>query len=194
MSFKSYKLWGLVSNLFMILIPLVVLFISGSLILSASNIPDYLAIVINFSNIVILILFLMSMRGFAKYYDDTTIYQNILYVVVLGVVNIISTRFFTYFIEQFPSILRLALLLVYIGVFGILSGFFYRKAFYALSEKSGEQYFQHAGWLFFIGGILTVIVIGAFVVLLARMFAVLAFNSMKPKSSQTSSVPETPTN
>jgi len=42
LSFESYKLWGLFSNLFLILIPLVVGFISGSLFLSASNIPDYL--------------------------------------------------------------------------------------------------------------------------------------------------------
>ena len=186
MSFESYKRWGLVSSLFLVLIPIVVGLISGSLFLSDSNMPDYFSIINIILNIAFLILFLMAMRGFSKYYDDKSIYQNSLYAVIVGIISIIISPIILYFVSQFPSILSVILSYIIAAFFGILVGYFYRNAFYSLAENSGEVHFRHAGWLIFIGGILTVIVIGVFVILLGRMIAVLAFNSMKPKLSPNS--------
>jgi uncharacterized membrane protein len=165
----------------LVLIPIIVGLITGSLLLSASNMPDYFSIINIILNIAFLIILLMSMRGFSQYYDDTSIYQNSLYAVVVGIIAIIISPIMLYFVGLSPSILSVTFSYIIATFFGILVGFFYRNAFYALSEKSGEEHFRHAGWLIFIGGILTIIVIGVFVVLLGRIFAVLAFKSMKPK-------------
>jgi len=75
----------------------------------------------------------------------------------------------------------LALSFGFTAVFGILTAFFFRGAFNALAEKSNEQNFKYAAWLIFIGGILTIIIIGVFIVFIGRMFAFLGFYSMKPK-------------
>ena len=76
----------------------------------------------------------------------------------------------------------------------ILNGILYRRAFYALAEKSGEPNFKQVGSYMFTGGILMIVIVGVFMVLIGWGLAFKGFSSMKPKSSQTSSVPEIPTN
>ena len=186
MSFKSHRLKGLVSTLLLVIIPIMFGIASGSLLLSglSFNINTYLLIVNIVSHIVVFILFIMAMRGFAEYYNDSKIFKNSLYAVIMGITGIITAPIVSYIVDLFsPNILFLVLILVYMTVIAIPTGVFYRNAFYALEEKSGQQHFKHAGWLMFIGGITTVIVIGVFVIFLGRMFATLEFYSMKPKSS-----------
>ena len=184
MSFESYRFMGLVSTLLMVLVPIAVGIASGSLLLSdiSVDVNIYFLIANIILQIVFLIVFLSAMSGFAKYYDDSKIYQNSLYVVILGILAVIITPIFTHVTNLLiPTFLNLVFAMIYATIFAILSGFFYREAFYALAEKSGEKNFKHAGWLMFIGGILTVIVIGVFVALLGRMFAFSGFFSMKRK-------------
>jgi uncharacterized membrane protein len=184
LSFESYRLMGLVSTLLMVLVPIVVGIASGSLLLSniSVDVNIYWLIANIIIQIVVLIVFLGAMSGFAKYYDDSKIYQNSLYVVILGILAVIITPIFTHVTNSLiPTFLNFVFGMVFLAVFGILTGFFYREAFHPLAKKSGEINFKHAGWLMFIGGILTVIVIGVFVVLLGRMFAFYGFFSMKRK-------------
>jgi uncharacterized membrane protein len=184
LSFVSLRLMGLVSTLLMIIVPIVVGITSGSLLLSGLSIYDnvYFLIANIVLQIVVLILFLMAMSGFAKYYYDSKIYQNSLYAVILGILSAIISPIFTHFTSALiPNYLNFIFGLIYVAIFGILTGFFNREAFYPLAEKSGEKNFKHAGWLMFIGGILSVIVIGVFITLLGKMFAFYGFFSMKPK-------------
>ena len=184
MSFESYRLMGLVSTLLMVLVPIVNGIVTGSLLLSNTSVDvnTYWLIANIIIQIVVLILFLRAMNGFAKYYDDSKIYQNSLYVVILGIVAAIISPIFIHVTNiLIPTFLNLVFAMIYTTIFAILSGFFNREAFYALADKSGENNFKHAGWLMFIGGILTVIVIGVFVALLGRIFAFYGFFSMKRK-------------
>ena len=187
MSFESSRLMGIVSTLLMVLVPIVVGIASGSLLLSniSVDVNIYWLITNIIIQIVVIIVFLKAMSGFAKYYDDSKIYQNSLYVVILGILAVIITPIFTHVTNTLiPTFLNFVFGMVYLAIFAILSGYFYREAFFAMAEKSGEQNFKHSGWLMFIGGILTVIVIGVFVTLLGRMFAFYGFFSMKPKASE----------
>jgi uncharacterized membrane protein len=175
---------GLVSSLLMVLVPIAVGITSGSVLLSNISVDAnvYLIIANIALQIVILIVFLKAMSGFAKYYEDSEIYQNSLYAVILGILSAIISPIFMHVTNALiPTYLNLIFGLIYVAIFGILTGFFYKEAFYPLAEKSGEKNLKHAGWLMFIGGILSVIVIGVFVTLLGKMFAVLGFYSMKPK-------------
>lgn len=190
LSFESNRLKGLVSTLLLVLIPISFGIISGSLLLSGLSVTAdiYLLIVNIVSNLLLLIVFVLAMNGFAKYYDDSQIFTNSFYAVIINSISIIIAPVILHVLEglYLHPIFNLAISLVFLAVVGILTGFFYREAFYALAEKSGEQHFKHAGWLMFIGGILTVIAIGVFVIFLGRIFAVSGFFSMKPKSSQPS--------
>jgi uncharacterized membrane protein len=78
----------------------------------------------------------------------------------------------------------LAFIWLAVSVIGILNGFFYRRAFYALAEKSGEQNFKQAGLFMIIGGILMIIFVGGIIFFIDLIFAVLGFFNLKPKNSQ----------
>lgn len=83
-----------------------------------------------------------------------------------------------------------------VSVIAILNGFFFRRAFYALAEKSGEQNFKQAGLFMLIDGIdvLTVVFVGGLIFFVGLIFAVLGFFSMIPKASQNQSAKETLSN
>jgi uncharacterized membrane protein len=150
------------------------------------NNDNYITIINIILNVAFFFILYNAMSGFAKYYEDSKIYKNSRYAVIMGIIGLITAPIVLYIMNLLsPNILLLILNYIYIAIIFIPMGVFFKNAFYALAEKSGEQHFRHAGWLIFIGGILTVIVIGIFVIFLGRMFAVLAFYSMKPKSSQT---------
>jgi uncharacterized membrane protein len=168
----------------MVLVPIVYGIASGSLVLSnISEVNVYMIIANSALQIVVHIVFLKAMSGFAKYYDEFKIYQNSLYAVILSILATIISPVFTNVTNLLiPTFLNLVFAMIYATIFAILTGFFYREAFYPLAEKSGEINLKHSGWLMFIGGILTVIVIGVFVTLLGKIFAVLGFYSMKPKA------------
>ena len=149
------------------------------------------------------------MSGFAKYYDEPKIFKNSLYAFAVstgaGIVSLIATSIFiTPIMDQLSAYINsqgspgslpptsiffslfqvFAFIWLVISVIGILNGFFYRRAFYALAEKSGEQNFKQAGLFMFIGGILTIIFVGGLIFFIGLIFAVLGFFQMKPKDSQ----------
>jgi len=155
------------------------------------------------------IMFLSSMNGLAKYYSEPKIYKNSLYafiastssgiiflIVTLFFINPILSQFYAYInnpgsVSLTSIFLSLFQVIVFIwiamSIVGILNGIFYRRAFYALAEKSGEQNFKQAGLLMFIGGILMIIIVGGIIFFIGLIFAVLGFFSMKPKDSQSQS-------
>jgi uncharacterized membrane protein len=166
-------------------------------------------------NFAVYLLFLVAMNGFSKYYDDSKIFKNSLYAFIVsnatGIAFLIITYTFvtplfdqlTIYISSPSDVPPLSVVLPIIQVvafiwitmvfIGILTGFFYRRAFYALAEKSGEQNFKQAGLFMLIGGILMIIFVGALFYLIGLIFAILGFFSMKPKASQKLSDQETPT-
>ena len=189
MSFQSNRIKGLISSLLLVLVPILNgLLFGGMFLLDLSiNNDHYITIINIILNVAFFILLYNAMSGFAKYYDDSKILKNSLYAIIMAIIGIITAPIILYIMDFFsPNILLLILNYIYIAVIFIPMGVFFKNAFYALGEKSDEQHFRHAGWLIFIGGLLTVIVIGIFVIFLGRMFAVLAFYSMKPKLSPNS--------
>ena len=160
------------------------------------------------------ILFLVAMNKFANYYDARGIFRNALYAFVIAIAgtfvlfpvtfgalsylrNLIEANPFTPGTSPAISVIVAIIgffLILWIGTFLIaaVEGFFYRRAFYALAERSGEHNFKQAGFFMFIGGILMIIAIGALLFFIGWIFAVLGFFSVKPKALQTYSAEETP--
>ena len=218
MSFESYRLKGRVASLLMVLFPIITVITSVLLSLFgfSTSANPYLSFIFVIPNFAFYILFLVGMNGFARYYDDPKIFKNSLYALIVSITGgiaslIVTYTFVTPILDQlstyitspgnFPPISVISSILqvfvfiwVSVSVIGILNGFFYRRAFYALAEKSGENNFKQAGLFMFIGGILMIIFIGSLLYFIGLIFAILGFFSMKPKSSQKYSVKETPSN
>jgi len=218
MSFESLRLKGRVSTLLMIVFPIIVGITSVflSLLRFTASTNPYLSIIFMIPNFGVYILFLLAMNGFAKYYDEPKIFKNSLYAFIVsnatGITFLILTHtFVTPILDQLTTYisspgdvppLSLILPLIQVAAFiwiamafvSILNGFFYRRAFYALAEKSGEQNFKQAGLFMFIGGILMIIFVGALLYFIGLLFAIIGFFSMKPKAPQSLSDKKTPTN
>ena len=167
MSFEAYRLKGRISTILMVSIP-IILGISIVLLSLLGLAPSmFLSLIFVIPNYGVYILFLVVMKGFAKYYDDSKIFKNCLYAFIVSLIGGIISFIFTFgfvipIINQIsPSMPNLmitpsreiiwSIIQVFISIWaivsviGILNGFFYRRAFYALAEKSGEDNFKQAG-------------------------------------------------
>ena len=159
------------------------------------------------------VLFLVAMNRFADYYRDRAIFRNALYGFITAVVG--SVVFIILTFGAFSSLRGLLpttpatpstppsmsilvafisfFLIIWLGAFiiALVQSLFYRRAFYALADKSGESNFRQAGLFMLIGGVLTIIFVGALIFFVGWIFAVLGFFHMQPGASQAYS-PQTP--
>jgi len=154
--------------------------------------------------IVGVVLLLKSMREFSNYYEDESIYKNALtglkyYVVAIVaaavaiatvVLSIGVATAFT-FSNFNPTVLfgvSIAATVIAGGVvafvFYVLAALHLKRTFYTLAEKSGEGSLRTAGDLLWIGSILTIILVGLVVILVAWIFATIGFFSMKSRQYQ----------
>ncbi|MEM4656803.1 MAG: DUF996 domain-containing protein [Candidatus Methanosuratincola sp.] len=69
----------------------------------------------------------------------------------------------------------LLLVLVILYAFAIVGGFFARRSFSALAEKTGTGLFSTAGLIFFIGTFLTIILIGFLLIWISILLVAIAF-------------------
>ena len=134
------------------------------------------------------ILVLMGMKGLAEYYKDDGIFRNTISGVIFGIVGLIALSIGIISVSGIMTlgvagivggILLALLLLVIVFIFFLFMAMYFRKAFYALSDRSGEHLFRTAGTLMFIGAVLTIIVVGLVLIFIAWIIATIAFFSIR---------------
>ena len=139
-----------------------------------------------------IILLLVAMRRLADYYEEKGIFDNALWGFIFGIISVVGAIivFFllifsgaiwsvtTGFALPFAIGSIIAAIVVWF-VFSLLQAIYYRRAFAILSEKSEEKMFDTAGLLLFIGAILTIILIGALVSLVAWILVAVGFFAIK---------------
>jgi uncharacterized membrane protein len=151
-----------------------------------------------------IILFLVAMHSLSQYYSETGIFRNALYgflINIIGVAALIVIAFalvFTTIVSSAtsstPGLSGAAFITVFLVVIvaalaiSIVSAVFYMRAFNKLGEKSGVHTFNTAGLLYLIGTVLTIVLVGSLLVWIAWIFALSGFNSLKPKTAETSTV------
>ena len=163
------------------------------------------------------ILFVVAMHRLSQYYNEPGIYKNTLYGFIINIVgaitilviyaalitsvmhtvqqsNIQTTAVtptptippilssFGLFITAFLGVIGIAIVL------GVISAVFYMRAFNKLGEKSGVDNFKTAGLLSLLGVVLSIVGIGALLVWIAWIFALMGFRSLKPNTTQTSTL------
>jgi uncharacterized membrane protein len=172
----------------------------GSILLLLSLVP-YAGWILG---IIGVILLLRGMKELSNYYQDEEIYKNVLtgvkfYIVALVsagvsiaaiVIGIGSATGFTFNSNFVPTVgfgvglLAFLAGLIIAFVFYILATLSLRKTFNTLAQKSGEASFTTAGTLLWWGAILSIVVIGLVLILVAWIFATIGFFAMKPKQMQ----------
>jgi len=84
-------------------------------------------------------------------------------------------------ILPFVSIVLLALVLLF--VFVVVVAILYRKSLNTLKDKSGVGLFGTAATVLLVGGVLTIILIGVFLVWIAVLLAAIAFFQLRPRQN-----------
>lgn len=153
-----------------------------------------------------IILLLIGIKGLADYYKDSGIYNNALRGVIFGVIGLVAVAAIVIGLIRgmfsistvtpaagigagFFAIGVLVIALVLLFVFYLLAALNFRRAFSMLAQKSGEQMFETAGLLLFIGAILAIILVGLVLVLIAWILVAVAFFSIRTPYQTNTYVP-----
>ncbi|MGD0450813.1 MAG: DUF996 domain-containing protein [Candidatus Bathyarchaeia archaeon] len=147
-----------------------------------------------------LILVFIGMKGLADYYKEPSIYQNALMGLIFGIIALVALTAglilaFTIgiFTPGIGAIFTIFAVLVVVFIFYVIAAMYLKRAFSSLAQKTGEHSFETAGFLLWIGAILTIVFIGLVLIFIAWIFATIAFFSIKEASQPTSYVPPPPT-
>lgn len=134
------------------------------------------------------------MRGLSNDFKDGSIYRNALYGFMFGIIAILAGivvfvavffAFFSgaFFIQPFGfglGILGAVVALVVVFIFFLLEAIFYKQAFDVLSDRSGERLFRTGGLLLLLGAVLTIVIIGFILLVVAWIILAVGFFSMRP--------------
>jgi len=213
MSLESGRKLGFTASLISIIVPPVIVALYGILIFSfitsiSSTIINrggtsvtaspFLAfgiifiafIVLGLLSLIGLILFFISMYQLSHYYNEPSIFKNIVYylvTIIVGVAVVFSITFAVIFsasasVRSNPSVVGvfgIGFLGIILGAIalGLVSALFFKRAFDKLAEKSGVQSFNTAGLLILIGAIIPI------VSWIGWIFAASGFHSLKPNET-----------
>ncbi len=149
--------------------------------------------------IVGVILLLIGIKRLSEHYQDSSIYDNALRGVIFFIIGLIAFAAVSAVLlfgaslipapgagVTFLGISILIAAVVILFVFYLLAAMYLRRSFSALAQRTGEHTFETAGLLLFIGAILTIILVGLVLILVAWILATIAFFSIRVPQTQTS--------
>jgi uncharacterized membrane protein len=154
-----------------------------------------------FLGIVGIILVLLGMKNLSQAYNDQSIWKNTLNAVIFGIIGLIGSGltlvslFFGglfYGSAGFAGLLGLILFLVIAFIFFILEAIYIRKAFDSLADKSGVGLFRTGGLLLLIGAVLTIVLVGLFLIFIAWILILVGFFSIPTATQQAQMPPPAP--
>ena len=167
----------------------------------------FLIIPVPFLSIVGIIMVLIGMKNLSQAYNDESIWKNTLYAVIFGIIGIIASGL-TLVSLFFGGIFSVAtfgvgtptgiagifagLIVLFIAfIFYLLEAVYIRRAFDSLANKSGVGLFRTGGLLLLIGAILTIVLVGLFLIFIAWILILVAFFQI-PTSQQYQMPPPPP--
>lgn len=173
----------------------------GSILTLLLFVPDYVGAVLV---IIGWILILIAVKDISEAVQDRSIYNNALVSAILAIVGavtfavIVAAAVFALLgLGTFPTtagsmppagffgILAAALVgLAVVWIIGIVGSYFLYKSFKGISAKMPVGLFGTGALLYFIGSILTIILVGFFLIFIAQILFVVAFFSIPDRPSQ----------
>jgi len=128
------------------------------------------------------ILILIATKYVSDELGDKSIFDNMLYAVIAGIVGVAAAAFIIFTGAAFSAISFAASAIggVIVGlaiawVFLIVSSIFIRRSYNAMAIRLNIGYFRTAGLLYFIGAILTIILVGFIILFVAAIIQIIAF-------------------
>jgi len=141
------------------------------------------------------ILILIASKYISDDLGDKSIFNNMLYAVITGIVGVaigISVIFTSTLFSAFsvaamsPNIISMIMgILVGLAVmwiFLIISSIFIRRAYNTIATRLNVNWFKTAGTLYFVGALLTIVLVGLIVLFIAYIIQIIAFFSIQEGS------------
>jgi len=145
---------------------------------------------LNFASIIGFILVFLGMRDLSEHYKDPKIIDGVLTGAIFGVIGaVLGTLGIIFCFTIIGAIIGIPLIIVGF-VFELLMASRFKKALYAMADRSSQQLFRTAGTLIWYGALLSIIVVGFFLIWIAFIILAVAFLTLKivplpPQSYQT---------
>lgn len=141
--------------------------------------------IIPFLSIVGYILTLIAVKYVSDEVNDSTIFTDMLYAVITGIIGF-AVGAFTLFFGALSSVFTAGVggitggitFLVVIWIALVISSIFTRRAFDKMATRLGVDTFRTAGTLYFVGALLTIILVGFLLLLVAFILQIIAFFSI----------------
>jgi uncharacterized membrane protein/ribosomal protein L40E len=140
-------------------------------------------------NIIGYILILIAAKYVSDELGDKSIFDNMLYAVIAGIVGVAAAAFivftgavfgvFTFAFSAIAGIL-VGLVVAWIGL--IVSSIFIRRAYDTMAVKLNVGTFRTAGTLYFVGAILTIVLVGFLLLFVAAILQIVAFFAIQDKA------------
>jgi len=148
-----------------------------------------LLLCVPFVNIIGVILLLMGMNTLSKHYKDNhicdigLIIASILHIIcsILSLIGFMVLFFHQSIIGLFLGLLLLIPIAILQFIFTLIAAIFFKNALHALAEQTGENIFRTAGTLMLISAILTIVLIGSFLMIVTYIITAIAFFTLKNK-------------
>ncbi len=135
------------------------------------------------------ILVLIALNRLSRAYGNNAIWSNALYALITAIVGgvvlalILAGTAYLSLIYMGPGALsRAGMAIVFFIVFYIIiliSGFFLRSAYNELSRSSGVSDFGSAARWYWLGAILTIIIVGIILYIVADIYAILGYSKLR---------------
>ncbi len=142
------------------------------------------------------IVVLIASKYISDELGDKSIFDNMLYAVITGIIGVAVGAFilftgavFSVFTLGITAILGVIGGLAVIWVFLIISSIFIRRAFHTMANRLNVNSFKTAGTLYFVGALLTIILVGFVILLVAYIFQIIAFFSIQEGQQTTQAQP-----
>jgi uncharacterized membrane protein len=153
--------------------------------------------IIPFLSIVGYILTLIAVKFVSDEVQDSSIFSDMIYAVITGILGVALGAFVVFF-GALSSIATAGvgaiggaigfLAIVWIAL--IISSIFVRRAFNKMADKLGVGTFRTAGLLYFIGALLTIVLVGVLLIFIAYILQVVAFFSINDSRSASQPQPQ----
>ena len=128
------------------------------------------------------ILILIATKYVSDELRDRSIFDNMLYAVISGIIGVAAAAFIIYTGAVFSTLTFTAsaiagtivgLAVAWIAL--IISAVFIRRAYDTMATRLSVGYFRTAGTLYFIGAILTIVLVGFLILFVAAILQIVAF-------------------
>jgi len=131
-------------------------------------------------SIVGIILFMIGMKGLSEHYKDRRIYDGL----VTGGILLIAS-WIMFFIGAATIWILIGIPFIVVAfILAILSAKSIRNCFHAIAERSGENMFNTAAKLIWIGALLSIILVGFILIWVGFIIAAIGFFTIKDNKQQ----------